>query len=105
MVHGVDRNVGLVVKTLEESNLLQNTIVAFSSDNGGAPWSGGFNYPFRGAKMTPLEGGSRVPAFIYGPEFLKTKSGSVHNGLFHIADWYPTLVSFAQQASNPESYE
>ncbi len=52
--------------------------------------------------MTALEGGSRVPAFVYGPKFLKGKPGRVHDGLFHIADWYPTLVSFAQHAANPD---
>ena len=100
-MHGVDRNIGLILRALEDSNLLQNTLIAFSSDNGGSPWSGGFNYPFRGGKATPLEGGTRVPAFIYGPKFLKKKSGSVHKGLFHIADWYPTFISFAQQTSEP----
>ena len=97
MVYGVDRNIGNMIKSLEKNNLLDNTIIAFSSDNGGAPWSGGFNYPFRGAKMTPLEGGSRVPGFIYGPKFLKSKSGSTYNGLFHISDWFPTLMSFANK--------
>ncbi len=75
MVHGVDRQIGKVISTLEKHNLMDNTIIVFSSDNGGSPWSGGFNYPFRGAKMTPLEGGVRVPGFIYGPKFLKNKSG------------------------------
>jgi arylsulfatase A-like enzyme len=103
MVYGVDRNIGYILKSLENNNLMENTIIAFSSDNGGAPWSGGFNYPFRGAKMSALEGGSRVPAFIYGPKFLKTSSGSTYKKLFHIADWYPTLLSFANQKVNPEN--
>ena len=55
MVHGVDRNIGYIVEALEDNHLLRNTIIAFSADNGGAPWSGGFNYPFRGAKMTAVE--------------------------------------------------
>ena len=103
MVHGVDRKIGDVIKSLEDNNLMDNTIIVFSSDNGGSPWVGGLNYPFRGAKMSALEGGSRVPAFIYGPKFLKEKSGSTYKGLFHIADWYPTLLSFANMEQDPEN--
>lgn len=73
--------------------MLEDTIIVFASDNG-APTVGqfsnwGINLPFRGKKSTPWEGAVRVPAFIWHSSF-KPK---VWNGLMHISDWLPTLIS------------
>ena len=70
MVRAVDRSVGRITQALEDEGLSDNTIVVFSSDNGGAGYIGlpGVNAPFRGWKLTNFEGGLRVPMFIKWPK-------------------------------------
>ncbi|KAK8766736.1 hypothetical protein V5799_006483 [Amblyomma americanum] len=77
--------------------MLDNTVVVFSSDNGGAPWglhaSRSFNWPLRGVKGTLWEGGTRVAAFIWSPRLRRNRT--VSHQLMHITDWLPTLYSVA----------
>ena len=47
LVAGVDDGIGKVVKSLEANQMLENTVIIFFSDNGGVPFAGAFNYPFR----------------------------------------------------------
>lgn len=47
MVNALDAGVGRVVEALQSNGMLENTVIIFSSDNGGVPFTGGFNYPFR----------------------------------------------------------
>jgi arylsulfatase A-like enzyme len=47
--------VATVVRALKDSGLYEDTIIVFSSDNGGFYWGGGYNYPFRGGKMMSYE--------------------------------------------------
>jgi hypothetical protein len=63
MVRAIDRSVGRILDTLEEEGLSDNTMVIFTSDNGGAGYIGipEVNQPFRGWKITMFEGGLRVP--------------------------------------------
>jgi len=91
MVAGVDEGFGRLISVLRESGELENTIIVFSSDNGGVPYAGGLNYPFRGGKSTAYEGGVRAPGFIYAPKQL----GKNYNfkGLFHVADFFPTFMA------------
>ncbi len=51
---------------------------------------GGNNYPLRGNKATIWEGGTRAISFVHSPTYVK-KPGVVNN-LFHIVDWYPTIL-------------
>jgi arylsulfatase A-like enzyme len=69
MVRNLDRNIGRVLKTLKDKGLDDNTIVIFTSDNGGAHYVGldGLNSPYRGWKATFFEGGIRVPMFMRWP--------------------------------------
>ena len=52
MVLAVDEGIGEIVSLLKEKDLFDETIILFSTDNGGAPSVGGFNYPYRGQKAT-----------------------------------------------------
>jgi arylsulfatase A-like enzyme len=69
MIRSLDRNVGKVLAELEAQGLLENTIVIFTSDNGGANYLGlpDLNKPFRGWKATFFEGGVNVPFFMQWP--------------------------------------
>jgi len=89
-----------VTRALRELGLWDNSIVVFSTDNGGQPWVGGNNSPLRGAKFTLYEGGSRAIGFAaFGKDTGLHPRSSRYDGLMHIADWYPTLLSLSARAS------
>ncbi len=69
MVRNLDRNIGRLMQTLKDKGLDDNTLVIFTSDNGGAHYVGldGLNKPYRGWKATFFEGGIRVPMFMRWP--------------------------------------
>jgi len=90
MVQSVDLGVGDITKALIRYDMLRNTIIMFTSDNGGAPIVGGYNYPFRGAKGSQWEGGVHVAGFLFAPGLVPSQDFS---GLFHISDWSPTIQS------------
>ncbi|KAF5285021.1 hypothetical protein FQR65_LT02333 [Abscondita terminalis] len=97
MVSKLDDSVGAVIEALEKKSMLQNCIILFFSDNGGATigldanW--GSNYPLRGIKSTVFEGGIRSPSIIWSP--LVVQNQRVSNELIHVTDWFPTLYSAA----------
>ena len=73
MVKSLDRNIGRVLQALEQQGIADNTLVIFTSDNGGTHVVGidGLNAPFRGWKATYFEGGIRVPLYMRWPRGLK----------------------------------
>lgn len=87
MVSCVDEGVGALVQELRTRGLYQNSVLVYSSDNGGQPLSGGCNWPLRGDKGIYWEGRVRAVGFIHGP-FLKRK-WKVSKALIHVSDWYP----------------
>ena len=104
MMRALDRSVGRINDTLIEEGLADNTIVVFSSDNGGAGYIGlpGVNEPFRGWKLTNFEGGLRVPMFVKWPD--KVAPGTrVKKPVAHI-DLMPTLAA-AADAEIPQDLE
>eukprot|EP01126_Amoeba_proteus_P027132 TRINITY_DN2690_c0_g1_i2.p1 TRINITY_DN2690_c0_g1~~TRINITY_DN2690_c0_g1_i2.p1 ORF type:complete len:630 (-),score=132.95 TRINITY_DN2690_c0_g1_i2:126-2015(-) len=95
MVVGIDEAVKNITRTVRRK-LGKNTLLLLSSDNGGSTWFGGLNQPLRSGKTTPFEGGSRVPAFVVDLSHKYFgKGGRTFNGLLHISDWFPTLLSIA----------
>lgn len=93
MLSYLDAGVGQVVQSLQTSGLYENSVLIYSSDNGGQPLSGGSNWPLRGGKGTYWEGGIRAVGFVHSP-LLKRKA-SVSRALIHVSDWYPTLLGLA----------
>ncbi|XP_013421296.1 LOW QUALITY PROTEIN: arylsulfatase B-like [Lingula anatina] len=93
MVSAMDEAIGNITTALKEAGLYDNTLIAFTSDNGGNPNQGGNNFPLRGSKMTIWEGGTRAVAFVHGPMLQKT--GYRHNGKFHAVDWFQTFLAVA----------
>ena len=89
LFEGVDDSVGTVRKALTELKLDKNTIVVFTSDNGGLlPIT--TNPPFRAGKGSAYEGGVRVPWILHWPGV--TKPGSTSDAPIITIDLYPTLV-------------
>jgi len=96
MIEAMDRAVGIVLRKLEERDLLKRTIICFTSDNGGVSSGDAFstsNLPLRGGKGRQWEGGVREPFYIYAPGI--TRAGSVTDVPASGIDWYPTLLELA----------
>ena len=95
MVRALDRSVGRVMKKLEEEGLADNTLIVFSSDNGGAGYLGlpEVNAPYRGWKITFFEGGIRAPIFMKWPGEIEAGT-EVSTPVAHI-DVMPTLAAAA----------
>ncbi|ENN71901.1 hypothetical protein YQE_11438, partial [Dendroctonus ponderosae] len=97
MLSKLDQSVGAVVKALKNRNMLENSIVIFTSDNGGP--AAGFNlnaasnYPLKGVKNTLWEGGIKGAGLVWSP--LIKKPARVATQLMQIADWLPTLLEAA----------
>jgi len=90
MVTSLDAAIGRVLKSLKDRNLDKNTIVVFTSDNGGERFSK--TWPFTGQKTELLEGGIRVPAIVSWPAKIKP---AVTQQVAISMDWLPTLLAAA----------
>jgi len=96
MVEAMDQAVGKVLDKLDALGLADNTIVVFTSDNGGLSTAEGSptsNLPLRGGKGWLYEGGIRVPWIVRVPGV--TKAGSVCDGPISTIDALPTLLDLA----------
>jgi arylsulfatase A-like enzyme len=96
MMKSLDEQVGLILKTLEETGLTANTIVIFTSDNGGEKFSD--MGPFAKMKMTVWEGGVRVPAFVRWPG--KIKPNTISQQQVITMDWTATILAAAGAKAN-----
>ena len=99
MVTHVDAGIGRVMESLKQQGILEETIVIFSSDNGGALGLGANNGNLRGEKRLSLEGGMRVPGLISWAGTIN--SGSVLEQPIAVHDWLPTLLEAV--GGDPES--
>ncbi len=96
MMEAMDRNVGRLLAKLEELGIEDDTIICFTSDNGGLSTSEGHptsNLPLRGGKGWTYEGGIREPFFIRWPGV--TQPGSVSATPVCSIDFFPTLLEMA----------
>ena len=91
MLAAVDEAIGKIEAALKEAGRLENTLIVFSSDNGGPP--PGDNTPFRDYKGTIFEGGTRAAAFATWPGHIPADQ-RVRQPM-HMVDWYPTLIKLA----------
>ena len=96
MVNLFDIIVGNITIKLKENNLWNNTLIIFSSDNGGQLTlneAAANNYPLRGGKFVPFEGGIRVNAFVSGGYLPEKQRGLKTNAMMHISDWYSSICN------------
>jgi arylsulfatase A-like enzyme len=91
MVQAMDLQIGRVLQTLDANGLADDTIVIFTSDNGGERFSD--TWPFTGIKTELLEGGLRVPGLICWPA--RIPAGGVSDQVAITMDWFATLLDAA----------
>lgn len=96
MVVAMDAAIGRVLAELDAQGLARDTIVVFTSDNGGERFSD--NWPFTGGKTELLEGGIRVPLIVRWPRAIS--AGSRTPQVMTSMDWLPTLLAAAGAASD-----
>jgi arylsulfatase A-like enzyme len=98
MIQALDRSVGSIMQTLRENGLEENTLVIFTSDNGGPGYIGipHINQPYRGWKLTMFEGGTHVPYFIKWPKTIAP--GSSYTKPISHMDIYATAAGIADAA-------
>jgi arylsulfatase A len=97
----LDDAVGRLLDKLEDLDLAENTMVIFTSDNGGLNAETS-NLPYRDGKSTLYEGGIRVPLVVRWPG--QIKPGSVCEGVVISPDFFPTFLEAAGQAAQPDAH-
>lgn len=119
MVEATDESLGRIREKLKELGLTDNTIIIFTSDNGGMSASNQYrginhprqtldsffassNLPFRGAKGWNYEGGLRVPLIVHWPG--KIRPGSLSDAIVTGTDYYPTLLDMLKLPALPDQH-
>ncbi len=97
MMKSLDDGVGEVLKALARAGLSQNTLVIFTSDNGGERFS--YNWPFSGQEFSLWEGGVRVPALVRWPGVVPV-GGANHQALITM-DWTATMLAVGGAKPDP----
>lgn len=97
MIEQMDRQIGRVLEALHANGLTENTIVIFTSDNGGERFAD--TWPFTGRKTELLEGGVRIPAVMSWPA--RVPRGRTTDQVAISMDWLPTLLAAAGIAPDP----
>jgi arylsulfatase A-like enzyme len=96
MIHHMDEGIGWLMNALEEAGIADNTLVVFTSDNGGERFSD--NWPLVGGKMDLTEGGIRVPWIAHWPAAIA--AGGQSDQLCMTMDWSATLLDAAGVAAD-----
>ena len=105
MIESMDNAVGMILETLDRLNLSENTVIVFTSDNGGVSAGDGkatSNLPLRGGKGRQWEGGIREPYYIKWPGVVT--AGSSCNTPVTGTDFYPTLLEIAGLPLRPDQH-
>jgi arylsulfatase A-like enzyme len=93
LIEHLDDGIGRVLAALEKNGMMDNTLIIFSSDNGGQVDVGANNGIYRGAKQDMYEGGIRVAGGMYWKG--RIKAGSVANNFAMLSDLFPTICEVA----------
>jgi arylsulfatase A-like enzyme len=98
MIHHMDEGIGWVLDALRRHGIERNTLVVFTSDNGGERFSD--NWPLVGGKMDLTEGGIRVPWIARWPEVIAGEGVSTQHCM--TMDWSATMLDAAGVAPHPD---
>lgn len=105
MIYNLDWNVGRLIDSLVKENIIEDTLIIFTSDNGGLATAEGAptcNYPLSEGKGWMYEGGVREPLIAYWKN--KIKPNSICNKLVSSPDFYPTILDVANIDKVPEQH-
>ena len=97
MMKSLDDGIGEVLRALDRASLSRNTLVVFTSDNGGERFS--YNWPFRGQKFSLWEGGIRVPAIVRWPGVVPVNV--VTRQAVITMDWTATMLALGKAKPDP----
>ena len=97
MIHHMDEGIGWVVDALKREDLLDQTLIVFTSDNGGERFSD--NWPLVGGKMDLTEGGIRVPWIAHWPQVIQGGRSSTQRCM--TMDWTTTMLAAAGVQADP----
>ena len=97
MMKSMDAGIGRVLKALQRAKIERDTLVIFTSDNGGERYS--FNWPFSFSKMYLFEGGTRVPAMARWPGVIP--AGRVTDQAAITMDWTATILAVTGTTADP----
>lgn len=95
MVTAMDKAIYQVVKSYKQFEFWENTVLIFSSDNGGNVKAGASNWPLRGQKGSLYDGGIRSIGFVHSPLLPVNRMGSTSYHMMHVTDWFPTIMHLA----------
>jgi len=98
LIEHLDHKIGRVVEALQQTGAYENTMIVFTSDNGGALYHGASNGSLRGGKQDMYEGGVRVPTAITWPGHIEAGTQSDYLGM--TMDLYPTLADVVDVRMN-----
>ena len=98
MIHHMDEGIGKIVSALNAENLLNDTLIIFTSDNGGERFSD--NWPLVGGKMDLTEGGIRVPWIVHWPALIA--QNQVSEQISVTMDWTATILDIAGASIDPD---
>jgi len=101
MVESVDESVGHLIQAIRDLGLEQNTMVIFTSDNGGLTLKNTSNYPLMGGKSFPFEAGMKVPFIVKWPS--KVNPGTTEQRIIGM-DIYPTMLGAAGLPLRPDQH-
>ena len=105
MMELMDDAVGIVMQSLDDLGLAENTVVIFTSDNGGVSSGDAFatsNLPLRGGKGRQWEGGIREPFYVVAPGV--SQAGTTSSAPVTGADFYPTILELAGLPAMPQQH-
>ncbi len=98
MMYSMDKAIGNVLAKLKKDGLLENTLIFFTSDNGGAHNNGSSPAPWKGWKGNEFEGGIRTPLIVFWPGHVN--AGKTYTGIASSLDIFPTALQAAGTAGN-----
>ena len=104
MIKNLDDSVGEIKKTLEREGILDNTLIIFTSDNGGATYTRATNNsPYVGGKMSNFEGGTVVPMMMQWNNKIKPQQNYSH--IVSLLDIVPTILDAVESPSLSNKYD
>ncbi|XP_067948676.1 arylsulfatase B-like [Watersipora subatra] len=113
LVNAFDKILGVMRRALKDAELDNNTVILFTSDNGGANQASQFgsheayanNYPLRNGKGSYVEGGTHVRTIYFDPRLHEKTRGTERDFLVHVTDWLPTFVQLSKPGDKTRNFK